>query len=123
MTAEPAPLFPVPTTGPRICSGGCGRQIINRTLWAKFTDQERKNLGRTHARYQGDGMCCTCYRHHHPTPNREPLDLAWPEEGWVTVRGIRRRNPDYPRPVDKDPTPSREQLVDLFAGFTTLGES
>lgn len=115
MTAEPLPSMP----GPRRCSG-CNRMVVARTLWVKFTPQQRKELHATHARYQSDGMCCTCYRREHPSPPRPDVqhrDMEWPKEAWVRKGLI--LVPVGPRPVDAEsPNPRYQtrshQLIDLF---------
>ena len=118
MTAEQA--LPIPATGPRRCQGTCGRILVARTLWAKYSPETRKNLGRTHARYQGEHLCCTCYRRTHP-PQTTPNDtLAWPDNAWVLRRGI--WYPTGPRPIDAEsPNPAYRrtdpELDDLFHGL------
>lgn len=35
----------------------CNRVLVADTLWRRYTTTERARLSRTHARYQGHGLC------------------------------------------------------------------
>ena len=122
MSAEP---LPIPEVGPRICRGTCGRRVVARTLWAKYDDDTRKRLGRTHARYQGDGMCCTCYRHTHPPKPPTGSDMEWPEDAWILRKGI--WYPVGPRPIDAEsPNPAYRRdpdLMDLITGIADMARA